>query len=156
MEERSRQPRRQRVAETSAGGFVLAADGSNTVALIGRETRGRRIDWCVPKGHPEGSETLEQAAIREVFEETGIEAEIILKLGSIDYEFTAGRKVIAKTVHQFLMKQTGGTLTVENDPNHEAVEARWVSVDDLNKMLSHENERRMARAVLEWVERSRA
>ena len=156
MEERSRQPRRQRVTETSAGGFVLAADGSNTVALIGRETRGRRIDWCVPKGHPEGSETLEQAAIREVFEETGIEAEIILKLGSIDYEFTAGRKVIAKTVHQFLMKQTGGTLTVENDPNHEAVEARWVSVDDLNKMLSHENERRMARAVLEWVERSRA
>jgi 8-oxo-dGTP pyrophosphatase MutT (NUDIX family) len=156
MEERSRQPRRQRVAETSSGGFVLAADGSNTVALIGRQTRSRRIDWCVPKGHPEGNETLEQAAIREVFEETGIHAEIILKLGSIDYEFTAGRKVIAKTVHQFLMRQTGGNLTVENDPNHEAVEARWVSVDDLNTMLSHENERRMARAVLEWVERSRA
>ena len=156
MEERSRQPRRQRVAETSSGGFVLAADGSNTVALIGRQTRSRRIDWCVPKGHPEGNETLEQAAIREVFEETGIQAEIILKLGSIDYEFTAGRKVIAKTVHQFLMRQTGGNLTVENDPNHEAVEARWVSVDDLNTMLSHENERRMARAVLEWVERSRA
>jgi 8-oxo-dGTP pyrophosphatase MutT (NUDIX family) len=110
----------------------------------------------VPKGHPEGNETLEQAAIREVFEETGIQAEIILKLGSIDYEFTAGRKVIAKTVHQFLMRQTGGNLTVENDPNHEAVEARWVSVDDLNTMLSHENERRMARAVLEWVERARA
>jgi len=156
MEERSRQPRRQRVAETSSGGFVLAADGSNTVALIGRQTRSRRIDWCVPKGHPEGNETLEQAAIREVFEETGIQAEIILKLGSIDYEFTAGRKVIAKTVHQFLMRQTGGNLTVENDPNHEAVEARWVSVDDLNTMLSHENERRMARAVLEWVERARA
>ena len=145
---------RSKVSETSAGGFVLAADGSNAVALIGRQTRNRRIDWCVPKGHPEGDETLEQAAVREVFEETGIECEIILKLGAIEYEFSAGRKIIAKTVHHFLMRQIGGSLTVENDPNHEAIEARWVSVDELNDFLSHENERRMARAVLEWVERA--
>lgn len=149
-----RQATRFRVEETSAGGFVLAADGSNSVALIGRQTRNSRIDWCVPKGHPEGEETLEQAAVREVFEETGIQAEIILKLGAIDYEFSAGRKIIAKTVHHYLMRQTGGQLTVENDPNHEAVEARWIRVEELNDFLSHENERRMARAVLEWVERA--
>ena len=49
-----------RVEETSAGGFVLAQDGSLRVALIGRETRSGRIDWCVPKGHPEGVETIDE------------------------------------------------------------------------------------------------
>ncbi|MCX6495929.1 MAG: NUDIX domain-containing protein, partial [Rhodoluna sp.] len=77
-----------RVEETSAGGFVLAADGSPLIAVIGRRNRGGRIDWCVPKGHLEGDETKEQAAIREIAEETGLEATIIESLGSIHYEFS--------------------------------------------------------------------
>ena len=143
----------ERVDETSAGGFVLAADGSPNVALIGRLTRSRRLDWCVPKGHPEGEETIEQAAIREVREETGLEVEILTSLGTIDYEFSAGPKRISKTVHHFLMQQIGGELSVEGDPDHEAVEARWVLLDELNGFLTHENERRMARAAIEWLER---
>lgn len=154
MNDRSRHIPRTRVTETSAGGFVLNRDGSHTVALIGRESRGRRTDWCVPKGHPEGNETLEQAAVREVFEETGLEVEIITALGDITYEFNAGRNIIVKTVHHFLMRQIGGELTVENDPNHEAVEAAWFDLHELHKVLSHENERRMARAAIEWVERT--
>jgi 8-oxo-dGTP pyrophosphatase MutT (NUDIX family) len=140
-----------RVEETSAGGFVLAADGSPRIAVIGRRNRGGRIDWCVPKGHLEGEETIEQAAIREIAEETGLAAVIIESLGSIHYEFSTPTSIISKTVHHFLMKQTGGTLTIENDPDQEAVDIRWVNVDLLNAELAHENERRLALIVQEWV-----
>ena len=130
----------------------MAADGSNRVALIGRLSRSGRIDWCVPKGHPEGEETLEQAAVREVYEETGLEVEILHPLGQIQYEFSAGPKLIAKTVHHYLFRQTGGDLTVEGDPDQEAVEARWFELEILLSSLAHENERRIARSVIEWVE----
>ncbi|MEY3316852.1 MAG: hypothetical protein RLZZ503_54 [Actinomycetota bacterium] len=140
-----------RVEETSAGGFVLAADGSPRIAVIGRRNRGGRIDWCVPKGHLEGTETVEQAALREIAEETGLEASIIESLGSIHYEFSTPTSIIAKTVHHFLMKQTGGELTIENDPDREAVDIRWVNIDLLHAELTHENERRLALIVQEWV-----
>lgn len=143
-----------RVEETSAGGFVLAQDGSLRVALIGRETRSGRIDWCVPKGHPEGEENHEQAAIREIAEETGLEVVIIERLGDIKYEFSAGNKLISKTVHHFLMRQVGGYLTVENDPQQEAVDVQWFEIDTLHETLAHENERRIARGVQEWIARN--
>ena len=143
------------VKETSAGGFVLAEDGTERVALIGRKTRTTRIEWCVPKGHPEGDETIEDAALREVAEETGLSCEIIAPLGTIDYKFQAGGRLIHKTVHHFLMRQIGGNLTLENDPDHEAIEIQWVAIDELSGILAHENERKMARGVIEWVERNR-
>lgn len=108
----------------------------------------------MPKGHPEDGETLEQAAIREIFEETGIEAEIIELLGSIDYEFYTPDKLISKTVHHYLLRQTGGELNVANDPDQEAVDAQWFELSELNSVLAHENEKRMARGVVEWYERS--
>ncbi len=154
MNQSPRQPRPRMVEETSAGGFVLAADGSRAVALIGRTTRSNRLEWCVPKGHPEGDETIEQGALREVAEETGLICEIIEPLGVIDYKFSAQGRLIHKTVHHFLMRQIGGSLTIENDPDHEAVDVKWVPLDELSAILSHENERRMARGVIEWVERN--
>jgi len=143
-----------RVVETSAGGFVMAQDGTLRVALIGRETRSGRIDWCVPKGHPEGEENHEQAAIREIAEETGLEVVIVERLGEIKYEFSAGNKLISKTVHHFLMRQVGGFLTVENDPQQEAVDVQWFEIDNLHETLAHENERRIARGVQEWIARN--
>lgn len=151
MSERQRGTTRPRVAETSAGGFVLSSDGSFKIALIGRLNRGGRIDWCVPKGHPEGSETVEQAAIREIAEETGLEVEIVEHLGDISYEFQTPEKTVVKTVHHFLMQQVGGELTVENDPDQEAVDVQWFGIAQLEKQLTHENERRLARKVIEWA-----
>ncbi|MBP6043787.1 MAG: NUDIX domain-containing protein, partial [Rhodoluna sp.] len=103
------------------------------------------------KGHPEGNETIEQAAVREIAEETGLEADILEHLGDITYEFQTPEKTVVKTVHHFLFQQTGGELTVENDPDQEAVDVRWFSLHELENQLAHENEKRLARKVIEWA-----
>lgn len=141
-------PRRH---EVSAGGFVLSADGTNRVALIGRQRRGGSLQWSIPKGHPEGGESMELAAVREVAEETGIAAEVVRPLGEIEYEFYAGTRIIVKKVHHFVLRQVGGDLTVENDPNREAVTAEWVGIGELETRLEHENEKRMARALVAYL-----
>lgn len=115
------------------------------VAVIGRLNRGGRLEWCLPKGHLETGESDEQAAIREIHEETGILGEIIGRLGSVEYWFAAGGQRIHKLVHHYLLRATGGELTVENDPDHEAVDAAWVPIIELPGRLSFPNERRIAR-----------
>lgn len=143
---------RQNVREVSAGGLVISSEDKNKVALISHKNRGGRVDWCIPKGHPENNETLEQAAIREVFEETGVEAKIVKKLGTISYRFKVGNKRISKTVHHFLMAQVGGELDPNNDPAGEVIDAEWVELDKLQDVLAHENERRMALLALEMID----
>ncbi len=112
-------------------------------AIIARYNRGGRLEWCLPKGHPEGDETYEQAAVREVEEETGIAGSILTSLGSIEYWFTVPTHRVHKTVHHFLLEATGGELTIEKDPDHEAVDVAWVNLDDLDRTLSFPNERRI-------------
>ncbi len=140
------------VEEISAGGLVVRRYGGRLeVAIIARYNRGGRLEWCLPKGHPEGAETHGEAAIREVEEETGIAGDILASLGSIDYWFTVSSHRVHKTVHHYLLQATGGELTTENDPDHEAVDVAWVGLDVLNAKLSFPNERRivdLARDVL--------
>lgn len=112
-------------------------------AIIARYNRGGRLEWCLPKGHPEGDETYEQAAVREVEEETGIAGSLLTSLGSIEYWFTVPTHRVHKTVHHFLLEATGGELTIEKDPDHEAVDVAWVNLDDLDRTLSFPNERRI-------------
>lgn len=104
----------------------------------------RPPEWCLPKGHPEGVENSEEAAVREIAEETGIEGRIVSALGSIDYWFTVSGHRVHKTVHHFLLIATGGCLTIENDPDHEAVDVAWVPLQELGRKLSFPNERRIA------------
>ncbi|WP_313815871.1 NUDIX hydrolase [Citricoccus sp.] len=140
------------VEEISAGGLVVRRFGGRLeVAIIARYNRGGRLEWCLPKGHPEGVESHGAAAIREVEEETGIAGDILASLGSIDYWFTVSSHRVHKTVHHYLLRATGGELTTENDPDHEAVDVAWVGLDVLNAKLSFPNERRivdLARDVL--------
>ena len=138
--------------EVSAGGFVISKTDPSLVALMARFNRGGKLEWCIPKGHLEQNETNEQAAIREVFEETGLEAKIITELGEVNYQFIQGGAKINKTVHVYLMEQTGGELSFEHDPHKEASELEWVKVSELLARLSHSNEKRIAKMAIELIE----
>lgn len=144
---RARAPRWRTVEETSAGGLVVDRSGDVArVALIARINRAGRLEWCLPKGHLEGTETPAQAAVREIEEETGIRGRIVGELGAIDYWFSVDDRRIHKTVHHYLLEATGGRLTTEGDPDAEAVDVAWVPFDDLGARLAFSNERRIARA----------
>ena len=79
-------------------------------------------------------------------EETGIKGRALVTLGVIDYWFSVDDLRIHKTVHHFLLEATGGRLTVEGDPDAEAVDVAWVPVSELGTRLAFVNERRIARA----------
>lgn len=134
------------VEETSAGGLVVdRTAGAPRAAVIARVNRAGRTEWCLPKGHLEGTETAEQAAVREIEEETGIRGRIVGTLGSIDYWFAVDGRRVHKTVHHYLLEATGGELSIEGDPDAEAVDVDWVLLEDLDERLAFSNERRIAR-----------
>ena len=81
---------------------------------------------------------------REVHEETGILGEVVDSIATIDYWFTGTSQRVHKLVHHFALRQIGGELTVEGDPDHEAEDAIWVDFADLDDVLSYPNERKIA------------
>jgi len=134
------------VEETSAGGLVVDLTGSPLrAAVIARLNRAGRVEWCLPKGHLESGETPEQAAVREIAEETGIHGRVVGSLGTIDYWFSAEGRRVHKHVHHYLLEATGGTLTVDGDPDQEAIDVAWVPLADLGTLLAFPNERKIAR-----------
>lgn len=134
--------RRRRADETSAGGLVIRdQDGVKHAALIGRLDRRGRLRWSMPKGHVEAGETTEQAAVREVEEETGISGRITARLGSVEYTFTAQGRRIHKRVHHFLMEAVSGELS---DADLEVTEVAWVPLTELTHRLAYAGERRLA------------
>jgi len=135
----TRRPRLPRVDETSAGGLVLDLSGPVPQgALIGRTNRRGRLLWSLPKGHLEAGETLEEAAIREVAEETGITGDIIGSLGTIDFWFVVDGRRVHKTVHHYLMRAVGGELS---DQDVEVTEVAWVPLPRIADRLAYSDER---------------
>lgn len=127
---RARRSSRVRTA-TAAGGVVVRGKGEGIEVVV----TGRDSDqtWVFPKGTPERGEKIEETALREVSEETGLEVEIVAPLGTIDYWFAVPGERVHKAVHFFLMRSTGGD-TSRHDQEYDHV--RWVGVDEARRLLS--------------------
>lgn len=137
---RSRAPLR-RVEETSAGGLVLdGLHGERRAALIGRLDRRGRLLWSLPKGHIEAGETTEEAACREVAEETGIVGRVLAPLGTLDFWFVTEDRRVHKTVHHYLLLAEGGELS---DADVEVTEVAWVPLGEVRQRLAYVGERRL-------------
>jgi 8-oxo-dGTP diphosphatase len=129
--------------EHSAGGAVISLrDGVPHVALIA--TRGR-TRWGLPKGAVSEGETSEQAALREVLEETGITAEIIRTLDTIEYFFRAGDTLIRKRVDFYLMRFLAGDLKPQLS---EVDDVEWVELKSAIQRASFDSERKLLEVAL--------
>ena len=128
--------------QVSAGGVVYRrAGGRVEVALI---SVGENNRWQLPKGLVGRGETPEQAALREVREETGLEAEVVAPLETVEYWYFskggAARVRFHKFVHFYLMRFVAGDVA-EHDA--EVNEARWVPFEEALGMLAFKGERRV-------------
>src|SRR5918912_2544241 len=95
--------------ELSAGGVVVRGE-EVAVVVPKRLSASGALVLALPKGHPDDGETLEQAAAREVREETGLDAELVEKLGDIGYFYRRGGKLVRKSVTFYLFRYRSGTL----------------------------------------------
>jgi 8-oxo-dGTP pyrophosphatase MutT (NUDIX family) len=125
--------------EVSAGGVVYRRAGEEIeVVLASRRTRRGDLAWGLAKGGIEPGESHEDAAVREVTEETGYTAEIEASLGETRYFYVWEDARIRKTVHFFLMRCTGGDPADRDD---EMEEVRWFSLDRALKRAAYRGER---------------
>ena len=124
---------------TSAGGIVVRRGEEGFELVLGRRRRERDgVTWTLPKGQPNHGETLEETAVREVAEETGLSVRIVRPVGQIEYFFVQGGTRIHKTVHYFLMEATGGDL---GGHDHEFDEVRWFGLAEAERLMSYPTER---------------
>ena len=134
----------------SAGGVVYKdEDGQVKLAICGRNSPKL---WALPKGTPKPGESIEQTAVREVSEETGLEVEILRPVGSVNYWFKADGNRINKTVHFFLMSLKGGSTDL-HDAEFDWVE--WFSAEETLRRLSYKSEVQIVQKALESIEDER-
>jgi 8-oxo-dGTP pyrophosphatase MutT (NUDIX family) len=124
--------------EFSAGGVVVRG---GEVAVVSP----RKGVLALPKGHPDGEETLEQAATREVLEETGLVAEPVERLGEVRYWYTFRGDRVLKSVTFFLFDYVSGSV---DDHDDEVESAEWIPLERAPEVLSYKGEREMAEKAL--------
>ncbi|HXG53284.1 MAG TPA: divalent cation tolerance protein CutA [candidate division Zixibacteria bacterium] len=138
------------VREVSAGGIVFRRRGGAYETVLIRV----RHRWTLPKGHVEEGESTEQAALREVREETGLEGAVVQKLGDIRYSYRDKSKEgeairIYKRVFFYLLRYVKGDV---RDHDHEVEEARWFPMEQAIRRLKFATERKMVHRALSVLE----
>jgi 8-oxo-dGTP pyrophosphatase MutT (NUDIX family) len=129
-----------KTSEIAAGGVLYRIGPKGPEIVVGEQTdrlTGARTHR-LPKGKISRRETLQEAALREVLEETGLSARIVAPLGRVEYTYVDGGVDVAKVVHFFLMEwQPGATAT----PDGELERIRWLPLEEARGVLTYERER---------------
>lgn len=123
---------------------MVRGDDVAVIVPVKRGSHGNRV-LGLPKGHPDGDETAEQAATREVAEETGVAAELIERLGETNYTYERKGRRVAKRVVFFLFEYRSGDLA---DHDHEIEDARWMPLKEAARSLTYPGEREMINRAL--------
>ena len=130
--------------EFSAGGVVLRGDDVAVIVPRKLSPEGGKV-LALPKGHPDPGESMVEAATREVREETGLEVELVEKLGDVRYWYQREGRRIFKIVSFYLFRYLSGDTA---DHDHEIEEARWMPLAEAAEALSFPGEREMAERAL--------
>ena len=131
---------RGHLTETSYGGVVLRGEELLVITPAGKRVTG------LPKGGRNRGETPEEAAAREVREETGVTASVRGPLGDVTYWYRRGGRRVRKTVRFFLCDFVEGST---DDHDHEVTEARWVPLETARTELTYPGEREMVENAIE-------
>ena len=131
-------------SEFSAGGVVVRGGDCIVIVPTRRAADGSKV-LALPKGHPDGEESAADAALREVREETGVDAVLVDTLGDIRYWYMRGGRRIAKVVSFFLLEYVAGEL---EDHDHEVERAEWMPLETAARRLTYRGERDMAARAL--------
>jgi 8-oxo-dGTP pyrophosphatase MutT (NUDIX family) len=131
---------------TSAGGVIhRSVDGQIQVVLCHRRDPPL---WALPKGTPHAGETLEETALRETREETGLGVILEAPIRSVSYVFVRGRTRFHKTVHFYLMRAVGGDVSQHD---REFDEVRWVELNEALELMTHATERALVEEAAEMI-----
>jgi 8-oxo-dGTP pyrophosphatase MutT (NUDIX family) len=141
---KGRGDRRGDEQERSAGGVVFRGDETIVIVPTRRGAQGQKV-LALPKGHVDPGETPDVTAAREVREETGVDADLVEKLGDVRYFYQRDGKRIFKRVTFYLFAYRSGSL---DDHDDEVEEARWMPLEAAAQALSYEGEREMAARAL--------
>ena len=132
------------VRDVSSGGVITQVDGNGLqVVLVGRARPER---WSIPKGTPIPGETLEETAVREVREETGLSTKILERLGDITYWFSTRGTRHHKTVHFYLLEALGGNM---DDHDWENDFVAWVPEAEARQRMSFASEIQIVERAIE-------
>ncbi len=132
--------------EFSAGGIVFKTVRSQGQVLLTKHSQNKH--WSFPKGLIDPGQTTEEAALREVREEGGVEAEIVDKVGYSKYVYTLNGEKIFKVVTYFLMRYLSGN---PSDHDWEVEEAGWYEVDEAIKQLTFSQDKALLKKAIDLV-----
>ena len=131
--------------ELSAGGVLVRfVRGRPMLAAIRPQGKPAGV-WALPKGNLDEGESPAETAVREVWEETGVQGRLVEKLGDVRYVYTWAGERVFKVVSFYLLRAGRGRIgEIDERMRGEVAEARWLPLDEAPALLAYKGEREMA------------